>query len=209
MKNNDVYITVGAPLAAPVERESIMNHMGTQKLETERLILRRYVLDDAPAMYANWASDPEVTRYLTWPVHTSVDVTRAVISDWEKQYERPDVYHWGLVLKETGELIGDIALVRVDDAIEEGELGWCMGRAWWGRGLMPEAGRAVLDYLFDAVGFNRVMAKHDVNNPKSGRAMQKIGMLYEGTQRQAGRNNQGLIDNALYAILKSDKGRHA
>ena len=181
-----------------------MQHKGTVNLETERLILRRFNIDDAPQMYANWASDPEVTRYLTWPVHASVDVTRYVISDWLKQYDRPDVYHWGLELKATGELIGDLALMRVDDTIDEGEIGWCMGKAWWGKGMMPEAARAVLDYLFDEVGFNRVMAKHDVNNPKSGRAMQKIGMRYEGTQRQAGRNNQGLVDIALYAILKSD-----
>ena len=186
-----------------------MNHKGTQTIETERLILRRFTLDDAPQMYANWASDPEVTRYLTWPAHASVEVTRMVISDWVKRYEQLDTYHWGLELKETGELIGDLALVRIDESIEEGEVGWCMGRAWWGRGLMPEAGRAMLKYLFDEVGFNRVMAKHDVNNPKSGRAMQKIGMLYEGTQRQAGRNNQGLVDHAMFAILRSDAGRDA
>lgn len=187
-----------------------MQHIGTRTLETERLILRRYTAEDAPEMFKNWASDPEVTQFLTWPPHPSAEITRGLIENyWVPEYERPESYHWGLELKDSGKLIGDIAVVRMNEAILEAELGWCMGRAWWGKGLMPEAGRAVLDYLFDAVGFNRVMAKHDVNNPKSGRAMQKIGMLYEGTQRQAGRNNQGLIDNALYAILKSDKGRHA
>ena len=181
-----------------------MNHIGTQPIETGRLILRRYTAQDAPAMYRNWASDPEVTRFLTWPTHASEEVTRGLIENyWIPRYDNPDYYHWGLTLKETGELIGDIAAVRVTEPIAEAELGWCMGRAWWGRGYMPEAARAVVEYLFRA-GFNRVMAAHDVNNPKSGRVMQKIGMTKEGVLRQAGRNNQGIVDMAFYAILKSD-----
>ncbi len=182
-----------------------MNHVGTKRLETGRLILRRYTPEDAPAMFRNWASDPEVTKYLTWPTHTSVEVTRGLIENaWVPRYDNPDNYHWGLELKQTGELIGDLAVVRIIEPIAEAELGWCMGRAWWGNGYMPEAGRAVVKYLFEEAGFNRVMATHDVNNPKSGRAMQKLGMTREGTLRQAGRNNQGIVDLAVWAILKSD-----
>ena len=181
-----------------------MNHIGTRTLETERLNLRRYTVDDAPAMFKNWASDPEVTRYLTWPTHPTVDVTRAVLEDWAARCDQPDNYHWGLELKETGELIGDIAVVHIREDVREAELGWCMGRAWWGKGYMPEAARAVLRYLFDEAGFNRVFARHDVENPKSGRVMQKLGMTFEGVARQAGRNNRGVIDEARYAILRSD-----
>ena len=86
-----------------------INHTGTRTIETGRLILRRYTLDDAPVMFKNWASDPAVTEYLTWPPHESVDVTRWVIGDWLKRYEQPDYYHWGLELRDIGEVIGDIA----------------------------------------------------------------------------------------------------
>ena len=55
-----------------------MKHCGTQRIETERLLLRRFSIDDADAMFRNWASDPEVTRFLTWPAHSSVEVSRAV-----------------------------------------------------------------------------------------------------------------------------------
>ena len=96
-----------------------MNHTGTHTLETERLILRRYRPEDAPAMFRNWASDPEVTRYLTWPTHASEDVTRAIITDWVARYEEPDVYHWGLELKTTHEVIGDIAVVRIAEKVLE------------------------------------------------------------------------------------------
>ena len=181
-----------------------MNHIGTQKLETERLILRRYTAEDARQMFDHWAGDDEVTRYLTWPTHANVGVTEWVVDDWVKRYEQPDCYHWGLELKATGELIGDIAVVRIIEPVLEAELGWCMGRAWWGNGYMPEAARAVLKVLFDEVGFNRVCAAHDVENPKSGRVMQKIGMTLEGVHRQAGRNNRGIVDHAVYAILKRD-----
>ena len=182
-----------------------MKHVGTKALETERLVLRRYVAEDALAMFRNWASDPEVTRFLTWPPQASVDVTRQLLQDWEARYAQPDIYHWGLELRQTGELIGDISVVHINETIDEAELGWCMGRAWWGQGLMPEAGRAVLRWLFDGAGFNRVCARHDVENPKSGRVMQKIGMQFEGIQRQAGRNNRGIVDIATYAILRSDR----
>jgi len=63
-----------------------MNHCGTRQLDTERLVLRRFVTEDAEAMFRNWASDPEVTKYLTWPTHANVDVTRAVLKDWTATY---------------------------------------------------------------------------------------------------------------------------
>ena len=59
-----------------------MNKAGTQRIETERLILRRFTLKDAVYMYYNWASDPKVTKYLTWPAHTSLKVTRDLLEEW-------------------------------------------------------------------------------------------------------------------------------
>ena len=69
---------------------------------------------------------------------------------------------------------------------------------------MPEAGRAVVKYLFEEVGLNRIAAYHDTNNPNSGRVMQKIGMTYEGTLRSACHNNQGIVDEKWYSILKAE-----
>lgn len=178
--------------------------MGTQRLETGRLILRRYTVEDAQAMFENWASDPEVTRYLTWPTHAGPDVTRRLLENWATRYADPAIYHWGLELKDGGALIGDISAVRVNEGNRSAELGWCMGRRWWGNGYMPEAARAVLGYFFNTVGFNRVCAAHDVENPKSGRVMQKIGMRQEGVARQEGVNNRGLVDLVHYAILAED-----
>ena len=83
-------------------------------------------------------------------------------------------------------------------------MGYCMSRAHWRKGVMPEALKAVVDFLFDEVGFNRIEAEHDVNNPASGRVMEKAALRYEGTLRQSGRNNQGIVDLVWRAILRSD-----
>lgn len=182
----------------------MMHHQGTVKIETDRLILRRFTMEDANVMYRNWASDDEVTQYLTWPTHADVNVTRSVIEGWIQNYANPDFYHWAIVLKSSGEPIGSLSVVKYDEKTASAAIGWCMGKRWWGQGIMPEAARAVLQYLFNEIGFNRIAAYHDKNNPKSGRVMQKIGMLREGTLRSSGKNNQGIVDEVYYSILKDD-----
>ena len=176
-----------------------MNHLGTKTIETERLLLRKFTIEDAPAMYQNWASDPEVTKYLTWQPHRSIEDTRFLLSEWVKEYDKADYYQWAIELKGVG-IIGSIAVVNIHESVEEAELGYCIGRAYWGKGIMPEAVKAVIDFLFDKVGFRRVMAKHDAMNPNSGRVMEKAGMTCEGTLRKAGYNNRGIVDIVCYSI---------
>ena len=183
----------------------MLNHKGTQTIETPRLVLRKAEMADAEPMFRNWAADPEVTRFLTWPPHENVEVTQSLLKHWTTEYEKDDYYHWMVVLKELGEPIGSISVVNQRDDIAEAEIGYCIGKAWWHQGIMTEALTAVMDYLFDEVGMNRIEAKHDVNNPHSGAVMKKCGMRYEGTSRQSDRNNQGICDLVTYGILRSDR----
>lgn len=182
-----------------------MNKTGTQKIETERLILRRFKLEDADDMYRNWASDPEVTRYLTWPVHANVEITRKLLSDWVGLYSDGGYFNWVMEYKKTGQAIGNISVVKLHETTEAADLGYCLSHSYWGQGLMSEALNAVLNYLFDVVGLNRVAACHDVNNPKSGRVMEKAGMRLEGTLRAAGRNNLGICDEVWHAMIRKDR----
>lgn len=182
-----------------------MNKVGTQRIETDRLILRRFRSEDAEDMYANWASDPEVTRFLTWPAHSSVYVTKALLADWIPRYEDGGYFNWAMEYKNTGKVIGNISVVRLIESIDAAEMGYCMSRAYWGQGLMPEALKAVMDYLFDTVRLNRIAACHDANNPKSGRVMEKAGMKLEGILRAAGKNNLGICDDVWHAMLRSDR----
>ena len=182
-----------------------MQNKGTKTIETHRLILRPFRVEDAPAMYRNWAHDSAVTEFLTWPPHVSEQATADLLANWEKQSaEDPSYYTWAIELKSIGEPIGSISAMHVNEVVESAEVGWCIGKQWWGQGIMPEAGAAVFSYLFDEVGLNRIMARHDVRNPKSGRVMQKLGMTKEGILRQAGRCNAGLVDEVVYSILKSE-----
>ncbi len=183
-----------------------MNHCGTRTIETERLILRRFTLDDAEAMYKNWASDPDVTKFLTWRPHSDINVSKAVLKEWVSLYENKNYYQWAIVLKEHGnDPIGDISAVRMDDDIDMVHIGYCLGKEWWRRGIMSEALNAVMDFFFDEVGANRIESRHDPKNPHSGMVMKKCGMKYEGTLRSSDRNNQGICDACWYALLKSER----
>ncbi len=184
-----------------------MQHKGTRELETERLRLRQFRIEDAEAMYRNWASDDEVTRYLTWPTHSSSELTETVVMDWVNHYSESNYYNWAIELKETKEVIGNISVVRIQEELNAMDTGYCMGKAWWGNGIMPEALQAVIGYLFDEVQVNRIAASHDVDNPKSGRVMEKAGMKLEGILRASGRNNQGICDVVWHSILKQEYER--
>lgn len=181
-----------------------MIHKGTTTLETERLILRKFAMEDAEEVFANWTSDPEVTKFLKWSTHPSVDYTKEIISKWITGYESNKCYQWAIILKEINKPIGSIAVVRLNENTKSAELGYCMGTKWWGKGIMPEAGQAVIKYLFEEIGLNRVAAVHAKPNPKSGRVMQKLGMKYDGTIRSAGFCNEGIVDEVWYSILREE-----
>ena len=155
-------------------------------------------------MYKNWVSDPEVTKFLTWPTHPSVEVSRKINASWVASYEKPDYYQWAIVPKELGEPIGSISVVRMNEKAESMEVGYAISRKYWGQGIMTEAFTAVIRYLFEEVGILRVSSRHDPNNPASGKVMQKCGLKYEGTLRQSDWNNQGICDTAHYSILRHE-----
>lgn len=181
-----------------------MEHRGTVDISTERLLLRRFVVGDAKPMLRNWASDPEVTHFLTWEPHASIDVTRALLEEWVRSYERLDFYQWAIVPHALGEPIGSISVVGIERAVSSAEIGYCIGRPWWHQGFTGEALVAVVDHMMREVGCGRVCAKHDARNPNSGLVMRHAGMSYEGTLRQAGASQAGIGDLCVYSILRSE-----
>lgn len=181
-----------------------MIHKGTVTLETERLILRRFVTLDAEAMFRNWANDPQVTKYLTWPLHSDIAASKAVIDSWLPLYENPDHYSWTIVLKEINEPIGSIAAVGQRDDIKMVHIGYCIGQKWWRCGYTSEALAEIIRFFFEDVGVNRIESRHDPRNPNSGKVMLKCGLKYEGIMRQDDINNQGVCDCVRYAILAED-----
>ena len=147
-------------------------------LETGRLLLRPFRIDDAQAMFDGWTSDDEVTKYVTWPTHRSVETTRALLEHWVAEYEQPERLNFAIVLKEEEKLIGGIDVVRYEDGAPV--LGYTLSRPYWNRGYMTEACRCVLDYLFTR-GYAEVRIDAMVENIGSNRVIQKCGGAFLGT----------------------------
>lgn len=182
-----------------------MEHLGTCKLTSNRLCLRRFELSDAADMYYNWANDPKVTEFLTWTPHKSIDATIQILIDWTNHYSAPDFYQWAICFADNPEVpIGCISVVDRDDKLHAVEIGYCIGQRYWHKGIMSEALELVIRFFFKQVGSNRIAAKHDPRNPNSGKVMQHCGMKYEGTLRQADINNYGICDVSIYSILRDD-----
>lgn len=181
-----------------------MEHKGTKRIETERLILRPFVPDDLDAMYENWTSDERVTEFLRWPTHKNKEASRSILNTWIESYSLPDFYQWAILPKDLGDPIGTISVVDKNEKLDIMHIGYCIGSRWWHRGYTSEAFSAIIPFLFLEVGVNRIESQHDPNNPNSGKVMKKCGLKYEGTLRQADFSNKGIVDACMYSLLRSE-----
>lgn len=151
-------------------------------IRTERLLLRPMRLSDDADIFA-YASDDEVTRFMIWPTHRSVDNTVQYINYTLEAYKARNHYDYAIELLETGHVIGAGGACKdLEPDAWLAEIGYVLNRAYWGKGYMPEAMGAFTRYLFENLDLHRVEAFHFIENEKSGRVMQKIGMACEGTQ---------------------------
>ena len=147
-------------------------------LETDRLILRPFEMSDADEMFNGWASNPEVTKYLTWDTHKSIDETRYVLEMWIKEYEDPKRLNFAIVLKGEGRLIGGIDVVRYEDGMPV--IGYNLSRTFWNNGYMTEACRCLLNYLFTH-GYSAVRIDAIFENIGSNRVIRKCGGVFQET----------------------------
>lgn len=155
-------------------------------------------------MFINWASDPLVTRHLSWQTHADVSVTRSVLESWVAHYDDEDYYHWGVTLTQPSTLIGTVSVVTTVEEAELVHIGYCYGRRWWGRGLAAEALSALTGFFIGEVGARKVESMHDPRNPASGRVMEKCGMRQEGIRRQCHRSSLGICDGCYHGILAEE-----
>ena len=148
-------------------------------IETERLILRPWREDDAQALY-RYASDPDIGPPAGWPPHTSVEYSLEIIRN---VFAAPETY--AVCLKD-GSSIGCIGLslngsTDMTDRDDECELGYWIGKPFWGCGLIPEAARAMLHHAFEDLGMRAVWCGYYEGNEKSKRVQQKLGFVYQYT----------------------------
>ena len=149
-------------------------------LETDRLILRPWNLDEANEMY-RYTSDPRIGDTCGWPPHESIEHSTQII---EKFSQHREIY--AIVLKETGQPAGTIQLKLGDQTDmtnrdDECELGFWIGAPFWGQGLIPEAARAVIDHAFQDLGMRAIWAGYYDGNEQSRRVQEKLGFIYQHT----------------------------
>lgn len=173
-----------------------MMHCGTQTIETQRLILRRFQSADAADMLRNWASDPAVQHEYGEPVYETPDAVKGLLQTYLAGYVQPDFYRWAIVERATGQNIGMIAFCKVWADSKTAEIEYCIGADFWGHGFAGEALEAVIEWTFAHTGFDKLEAYHRAANPKSGRVLQKSAMHRTETVerfKRAGESPEGEI----------------
>ena len=157
--------------------------------ETDRLILRPWSESDAEDLY-QYAKDPEVGPLAGWPPHTSVENSREII---RAVLSAPEIY--AVCRKEDGRTIGSVGLHHNDLAEKEKEydLGYWIGKPFWGQGLIPEASREILRHAFEDLGAQIIWCKHYDGNTRSRRVMEKLGFVYHHTTEGIEVRQMGVI----------------
>jgi len=172
-------------------------------LETDRLILRRIAMRDAKDIFA-YSSDPEVARHVLWSAQKHISEAKEYIRFMNRRYRNDQPSSWGIIDKRTDALVGTIGYMDYNEDNASVEVGYSLARSLWNGGYMTEALSRVIEYTFEAMDVNRIEAQHELDNPSSGRVMEKCGMIKEGVLRQRLYNKGRFVDVALYAILRSD-----
>ena len=151
-------------------------------LETERLRLRPFTFDDEVAVFA-LVSDPEVARFVRFEAHRTPAETRWFLESVERHYRRGDPFAWAIVRREDDRLIGSCGFVSQAGERRSAEIGYWLGKPYWGKGYAAEAARALVCFGFEQMGLERVEAKCFLDNRAGQRVIEKLGMKFEGRDR--------------------------
>jgi RimJ/RimL family protein N-acetyltransferase len=153
-----------------------------QTFETPRLLARPPQVSDAPEVFASYAGDPAVTRFLSWRAHANVKSVEEFLARGEEAWRTGQGHFpWLLRRRDSGEVAGSIGLSVAGPSVV---FGYCLGRKHWGQGLAPEALKWLVDWALSQPAIFRAWAYCDVENPVSARVMEKAGMQREGILRR-------------------------
>ncbi|MCI8497658.1 MAG: GNAT family N-acetyltransferase [Clostridiales bacterium] len=182
----------------------MLHHVGTQVIETERLILRPFVYEDNEAMLENWAADEQVQSMYCEPVYPTKAAVRELLYKYISSYKKDDYYRWAVLSKENNRCIGQIAFFLVDSGNRFAEIEYCIGSAFQCRGFATEAAKAVIRFGFETVHFHKIQICHMSTNAASKRVIEKCGFHFEGTLRDYFFINGGCVDRLYYSMLESE-----
>ncbi len=170
-------------------------------LNTERLVLRKITMSDLDDIY-EYASDPEVSKYLLWRPHPDKDYTKIYLSTVSSGYKKCQFFDWGVEFE--GKMIGTCGFTRFDIDNNVGEIGYVLARPYWHKGLGYEAARCVMDFGFNKLKLNRIEVHYMPENIASMRLSERLGMTYEGILRSGVRCKGDYRDVKVASILRSE-----
>lgn len=183
----------------------MLTHMGTQMIETQRLILRRFEYSDIDSMIRNWIADEKTQWDYGEPSYKTPESVRELFdSKYIVSYDRDDYYRWAVIEKASGECIGQIAFFTVDTKNLHGEIEYVIGPSFQGKGYATEMTKAVIRFGFEKVNFHRIEIDCRTENEASRKVIEKCGLTYEGTFRDFFWKNDHYEGRRVFSILKDE-----
>lgn len=169
-------------------------------LETERLILRPLTLDDAEACFV-WHSDERVNKFMSYPLITDIEETKRWLSTLNDEGAE---YTWGFVLKENNLLVGNGAIGENFYMKGYWGIGYNLRYDYWNKGITTEAMRAIIDYVHRELGVNKICSDHAVDNPASGKVMEKCGLKFHHFGEYSKTDNSVTFKAKFYTLEIED-----
>lgn len=163
-------------------------------LEDEKIILRHIRENDTQSIYDNWASDPEVSKYVMWDTHQSIEDTKQIVNYWLDQYKQGKYYRYGIVLKENNELIGMIDVAYYENDVPV--IGYNLARKYWNNGYMTSALGLLCDQLFKD-GYKQIKVEAIADNIASNRVIEKNNFVFTGTRQMDHKGKQVVVNSYI------------
>ncbi|MGN1100682.1 MAG: GNAT family N-acetyltransferase [Huintestinicola sp.] len=182
----------------------MLTHIGTNTIETERLILRRFEYSDNASMRKNWIADEKIQSFYREPVYTTESEVKELLDKYIGSYEKEDYYRWAVTDKISGECIGQIAYYLVDSENNYAEIEYCIGPDFQCKGLATEATKAIIAYGFEKINLHKVQICTMTINSASKRVIEKCGFTYEGTLRDSFIKDGKYVGRLYYSILRDE-----
>lgn len=172
-------------------------------LQTDRLILRKITRLDLEDVF-EYASDPEVSKYLLWYPHVDKKFTLQYLKILEREYRKMNFFDWGVTVSESGKMIGTCGFTAFDIINNSAEIGYVLNADYWGQGYAEEMIRKILDFGFNVLGLHRIEAKMMCQNTSSSKVAEKCGMRFEGTLRESVLAKGKYVDVKVFAITETN-----
>lgn len=182
----------------------MLTHVGTNTIETERLILRRFEYTDNTSMLKNWIADEKIQSMYSEPVYSTKEEVKELLDKYIGSYEKNDYYRWAVIDKRSSECIGQIAYFLVDSKNHFAEIEYCIGSEFQCQGYATEATKAVIAYGFNEINLHKVQICTKTINMPSKRVIEKCGFTYEGTLRDYFFMDGNYVGRLYFSMLRSE-----